>query len=175
MSTTSGACVSRARLAAAEGMPMPTKHTVPFFRRRAASMVMISVAVYSVVLVSGMFVEDWVPAFAGTTASPPSRDDSLLVCGLRGSDADGFHEFGMILRPHDVLLHPRAERFALARDRVPGLAERVVAAVIAVRVAGMRAVGHVAHGTQHPVRQEARIHRRFEVVDHFLDGGDGRL
>jgi hypothetical protein len=38
----------RGRFAAAEGMPMPTKQTMPLRSRRAASMVMISVAVYSV-------------------------------------------------------------------------------------------------------------------------------
>jgi hypothetical protein len=39
----SGACVSRARFAAVDGNPMPTKHTAPFFSSRAAAMVMISV------------------------------------------------------------------------------------------------------------------------------------
>src|SRR5512140_2294113 len=122
MRTTSGACVSRARVAAADGMPMPTKQTVPSFRRRAASMVMISVAVYSLVVVSGIC-----RSFA------------------RGCHSCGFHEFRMVLRAEHVLLHPREERLALAGDRIPRLAERVVASVVAMRVAGMRAVRHVAH------------------------------
>src|ERR687892_178206 len=44
MSVMSGACVSLARLHAAEGAPMPTKQTSSFFKARAAAIVIISVA-----------------------------------------------------------------------------------------------------------------------------------
>src|SRR5258708_36699730 len=106
MRTTSGAWVRRARFAAAEGMPIPTKHTVPFFRRRAASMVMISVDVY--------------------LASAIDR-----IPGDR-SDAGGLEESRVVAGAEHVLLHPREERVAVARDRIPRLAEGVVAAVVAV-------------------------------------------
>src|SRR5690348_15523194 len=109
MSTTSGACVRRARFAAAEGMPMPTKHTMPLRSRRAASIVMISVAVYPVWAASGM--------------------GHLLRAYRHGG---GLQELRMVLRTEDVLLHPGEERLAISRDRVPRLAERVVADVVAV-------------------------------------------
>ena len=40
-----GACVRRARLQAAEGAPMPTKHTSLLFKAREATIVIISVGV----------------------------------------------------------------------------------------------------------------------------------
>ena len=45
MSVMSGACVSRARLQAADGMPMPTKQMSLLLSARAAAMVIISLAV----------------------------------------------------------------------------------------------------------------------------------
>src|SRR6266702_8589192 len=42
MSVMSGACVSRARLQATDGAPMPTKHTSSFFSTRAAATAIIS-------------------------------------------------------------------------------------------------------------------------------------
>ena len=42
INTTSGEDVSRARLAALDGRPIPTKHTEPLLRRRAAATVIIS-------------------------------------------------------------------------------------------------------------------------------------
>src|SRR5690348_4546619 len=137
MSTTSGACVRRARLAAADGMPMPTKHTMPPRSRRAASIVMISVAVYPVWAASGM-------------------GHLLRAYG----DAGRLQELRMVLRSHHVLLHPGEERLAIARDRIPRLAERVVADVVAVRVARVRAERHLAHRGHRPVRQPALVHRR---------------
>src|SRR6478736_2125971 len=108
MSTTSGACVRRARFAAAEGMPMPTKQTVPSLSRRAASMVMISVEVYSSCwAVSGIH--------------------HLL---LRRGDAGRLHEFRMRRRADHMLRHPLRERLAILGDAVPGLAEGVVAAIV---------------------------------------------
>src|SRR5713226_8796750 len=47
MSVMSGACVSRARLQATDGAPMPTKHTSSFFSARAAAMAIISAVEYS--------------------------------------------------------------------------------------------------------------------------------
>src|SRR5580658_9185239 len=46
MSTVSGACVRRARFAAALGSPIPTKQEAPLRIMRAAAMVIISSAVY---------------------------------------------------------------------------------------------------------------------------------
>src|SRR4029077_1927036 len=46
MRTMSGACVRRARFAAAEGTPMPTKQTQPGQIKRAAAIVIISSGVY---------------------------------------------------------------------------------------------------------------------------------
>src|SRR5262252_1734185 len=42
-----GACVSLARLQAADGAPMPTKHTSLLLSARAATMVIISVGVHA--------------------------------------------------------------------------------------------------------------------------------
>src|SRR5688500_5952626 len=134
MRTTSGAWVRRARLAAADGMPIPTKQTVPFFSRRAASIVMISVGVYAI-------------------ASGMGR--------LQLGDADfrGHEESGMVLRSEDMPAHPREKRIPVARNGIPLLAERVIAAVVAVRIARMRARGHTAHRGKHPMRKEARVLR----------------
>src|SRR5580658_2595065 len=46
MSTRSGACVARARLAATLGRPMPTKQVMPSRRARAAATAIISSAPY---------------------------------------------------------------------------------------------------------------------------------
>lgn len=45
--TALGACVRRARLAAVDGIPIPTKHTAPSRNMRTAAMVMISSDVYA--------------------------------------------------------------------------------------------------------------------------------
>src|SRR5690348_11240726 len=45
MRVMSGACVSRARLQAADGAPIPTKHTSSFSNARAATTVIISFGV----------------------------------------------------------------------------------------------------------------------------------
>src|SRR6476661_4777569 len=97
MSTTSGACVRRARFAAADGMPMPTKQTVPFSRRRAASIVMISVGVYWTLVPSGM---------GGFPLA-------------RRRDAGGLHELRVVLGAQHVLLHPGGEGLAILGDAVP--------------------------------------------------------
>src|SRR6266568_7704118 len=47
MSVMPGACVSRARLQATDGAPMPTKHTSSFFSARAAATAIISAVEYS--------------------------------------------------------------------------------------------------------------------------------
>src|SRR6185437_16411503 len=148
MSTTSGACVRRARLAAADGIPMPTKHTMPLRSRRAASMVMISVAVYAVWTASGMN-RSVVPGDSGTRVGPRLHGDD---------NVQRLQELRVVLRPQHVLLHPREERLAIARDRIPRLAERVVADVVAVRVARVRAERNLAHRGKRPVRQQARVH-----------------
>src|SRR5579883_210467 len=52
MRVMSGAWVSRARLQAADGAPMPTKQISSFFSARAAAMVIISVGVASAMVLS---------------------------------------------------------------------------------------------------------------------------
>ena len=63
----------------------------------------------------------------------------ISVGGRRSLRPSGYarraQELRVRLRAEHVLLHPREERVAVARDRVPRLAEGVVAVVVAVRVA----------------------------------------
>src|SRR5215211_6241507 len=51
---------------------------------------------------------------------------------------------------HHVLVHPLRERLAVTRDGVPLLVEVVVPRRVADGEAGVGAVGHVAHGLDHP-------------------------
>src|SRR6201999_3544104 len=97
-----GACVSRARLHAADGMPMPTKHTSVDLSARDAATVIISVGVN----VSAMVV-----------SSMPAEPGALL----------GKH-FGALAE--HIVLHPRQKPVAVARDGVPFLVIRVVALVV---------------------------------------------
>src|SRR6185436_2345798 len=108
----SGAWVSRARLQAADGMPMPTKQMSLLRSARDAAITIISLAV-------------WVM--------------SLL---RRHAQARGMHGECLRPLVQHVGLHPGEEAVAVACDLVPGKIEGVVARVIAVRVGRMRAAGH---------------------------------
>src|SRR5579884_833978 len=127
-----GAWVSRARLHAADGAPIPTKQTSSLFRSRAAWIVIISLALYS---------------------------------GIE-----------------HVLLHPCLKPVAVARDRVPGRVEGVVALVVAMRVRGARAARRLDDAAHGPMREDDRVRAAEpQVVDDFLDrhdrapGGEHRL
>src|SRR5688572_15960871 len=101
----SGACVSRARLQAADGMPMPTKQMSVLRSARAAAIVIISVALKAI---SSSF--------------------------SRGTQALAVHRKSFRPLIEHVRLHPGEERVAVACDRVPGLIIGVVALVVAVRI-----------------------------------------
>src|SRR5262245_60038671 len=101
----SGAWVRRARFAAADGMPMPTKQTSWLRRARAAAIVIISLGLKSAIV-----------SLRGRRQAPR----------MRGVDLRAFFQH--------VLLDPGEERVAFARDCVPGLVVGVVALVVAVRV-----------------------------------------
>src|SRR6267142_973153 len=101
----------------------------------------------------------------------------VAASGTRGlpADAGGFHELRMVARAENVLLHPREERAAVAGDGIPRLAEGVVAAVVAVRVARMRPEGDLADRLEHPMRQVAGVLRRLQVVDDLFHRDDRGL
>src|SRR6516165_5899133 len=105
MRTRSGAWVRRARLQAALGSPMPTKHTAPLRSCRAAVTVIISSLLYS----------------------------GALMRGSRG-DAERAQERRMIGQAEHVAVHPRAEGGAVARDLIPCEVEGVVARIVTVCV-----------------------------------------
>src|SRR5580658_1605549 len=123
----SGACVSRARFAAALGSPMPTKHTLPFRSHLAAAIVIISPGEYS---------------------------NSAMVAHLRLRLAAAA-VLGEIRGAHHVPLHPRPKGFALPGNSIPRHAKNVVALVISVRVRRMRPARHHANASHHPRRQHA--------------------
>src|SRR6516165_5533049 len=116
-----GAWVRCARLHAADGAPMPTKHTSSFFSARAAATVIISAALWTSVMAD------------------------LALPALAGMDAERFRAFGQ-----DILLHPGEEALPLARDRVPGDVIGVVAHVVALGIGRMGAAGDDRDGADDP-------------------------
>src|SRR5258708_7160689 len=119
MSTVSGACVKRARFAAALGKPMPTNKEVPLRTMRAAAMVIISSEVYSSV--------------DGRVACGVECDSVILRCLLQQQP-----ELIEIRGVHDVLVDPGKERAAVLGDFVPLLIESVAARIVPMRVRGKR-------------------------------------
>src|SRR5215469_18439160 len=108
MSVMSGAWMKRARFAAAEGRPIPTKQTSSLRSARAAAIVIISLdCQFSVI--------------------------NLFLCGLPVRRADALCKH---FRPlfQDVRPHPGKKRLALTRNGIPGDVEGVVALVIALRI-----------------------------------------
>src|SRR5579862_1061111 len=96
----SGACVRRARLHAADGAPIPTKQTSLLLSDRAATIVIISLAVN-------------VPLMPSSARSaPPIGEESLRTLA------------------QDVLAYPFLESCAVARDIVPGNVKTVRTPVI---------------------------------------------
>jgi len=133
------ACRRRARLAAAEGRPMPTKQTHPSHSRRAAATVIISSRVHGVVTEGS--------SLRAVPAPAPSE------AGRHGGRLSGARAG-----------HPRAER---ARSREIAFPRRVERVVARRSSSGRTRVGPAGHATRcgdHPVRQHERVHRRAEVV-----------
>src|ERR1022692_3718931 len=103
MRTRFGACVARARLAAALGSPIPTKQVMPPVRARAAQAVIISSAVYA----AGS------AASAGAMAAGPVPFmPSSSLAGLGARQAARAH-------PRHVRVQPAQESFPVPADLVP--------------------------------------------------------
>src|SRR6187397_2360711 len=80
MRTRLGACVRRARLQAALGSPMPTKHTCPSRSNRAAATVIISSREYSVTVAFRCRVPR--AYFAGGTPLVRSEERTFAHSGI---------------------------------------------------------------------------------------------
>src|SRR6185503_1541735 len=80
MRTRLGACVRRARLQAALGSPMPTKHTCPSRSNRAAATVIISSREYSVTVAFRCRVPR--AYFAGGTTLVRSKERTFAHSGV---------------------------------------------------------------------------------------------
>src|SRR5579883_969358 len=146
----SGAWVRRARLQAADGAPMPTKHTSVFRSAREAAMVIIS-------------AEVWVWVWVIVVASMPREPRTLLGEGFRP------------LLEH-IGFHPGQEAVAVARDRVPFLVIGVIALVVTLGIGRMGAARHADDGVDGPGRQDHGIEVAWaEVVDDLLDRDDRAL
>src|SRR6478752_7956546 len=154
----SGAWMSRARLQAADGMPMPTKQMSLLRSARAAAIVIISLAV-------------WAIASSFRRAGRARRLRRLarvclreLACGMRRMH--GEHTRSLL---QHVRLHPGEKAVAVAGDRVPGLVEGIVALVVAVRIGRVGAARHTGNGADGPARQDHRVGAALaEVVDDLL-------
>src|SRR6185295_16601118 len=116
----SGACVRRARLQAADGMPMPTKQMSLLRSAREAAITIISLAVW------------------------------VMSLFRRNAQARGMHGERLRPFVQHVGLHPGQEAVAVAGDLVPGEIEGIVARVVAVRVGRMRAARHTGDGADRP-------------------------
>src|SRR2546429_4834119 len=79
MSVMLGACVSRARLQATDGAPMPTKHTSSFFNTRAAATAIISAVEYFMDLPQTTSQVDWRPWY---------QDKGLVLASSRETSRD---------------------------------------------------------------------------------------
>src|SRR3981081_3561338 len=101
----SGAWVSRARLQAADGMPMPTKQMSLLLSARAAAIVIISLAVCAI---------------------RSSFRRAFLSRGMHGDRIGAAVEH--------VGLHPGEKAVAIAGDRVPRNIIGIVARVVAMRI-----------------------------------------
>src|SRR5262245_20419642 len=137
----SGAWVRRARLQAADGMPMPTKQMSLLRSARAAAIVITSLALE----VMGISLRRHAQA--------------------RAVDGESLRS----LLEH-VRLRPRQKAVAVAGDRVPRLIIGIVALVVAVRIGGMRAARHARDGADAPTRQDHRVGAALpEIIDDLLD------
>src|SRR6516164_5420960 len=102
MSTSSGACVARARLAAALGSPMPTKQVMPSRSARAADTVIISSDVYVKSLAPRRGPEGRSPSRGGLGGWVPPRSGGVAPPGRKEP------------------FQPPGERLAFPRDGIPG-------------------------------------------------------
>src|SRR5947209_2878600 len=134
----SGACVRRARLQAAEGMPMPTKQMSLLRSARAAAIVIISVALKAISSSFGRVFARRLRRLAGIFARRLRR----LACGALPSR---MHRESLRPLLEYVRLHPRQEAVAVAGNGVPRLVIGVVALVVAVRIGGMCAAGNASN------------------------------
>src|SRR6266704_1317544 len=187
MSVMSGACVSRARLQATDGAPMPTKHTSLFFSTRrgegggaARGGPLWSPAVPACtpdcVISPGDLVDagdhkghsahhppDGVPIH-----SPLAPTDHIASCLSPWL----LHIFGRcLLSSKNVLPHPAEKRLALPRDPIPRGVEGVIAPVIAVGIGWVRASRRLDDSIDRPMRQHRGVRtRNAQVVDDLLYG-----
>src|SRR4030081_1797432 len=153
----SGAWVSRARLQAADGMPMPTKQMSALRSARAAAIVIISVALWAIR--TSFRRVDFV------------RRLRRLACDVRSVHGESFRS----LLQH-VRFHPGEKTVAVAGDRVPGLIVSIVARIIAVRVGGMRTTRHAGNRPDRPARQDHRIAAGLaDLLADLLDRDDRAL
>src|SRR3982074_1504469 len=157
----SGAWVSRARLQAADGMPMPTKQMSLLRNARAAAMVIISLALWAIASsLRRVGSARGLRRLRGLAVVGTRR----LACGTRGMHGERLRS----LLEH-VRLHPGEKAVAVAGDRVPGLVKRVVALVVAVRIGWMRPARHPGNGADGPARQDHGVGAALpEVVDDLL-------
>src|ERR1700716_3717016 len=157
----SGAWVSRARLQAADGMPMPTKQMSLLRNARAAAMVIISLALWAIASsLRRVGSARGLRRLRGLACVGTRR----LACGTRGMHGERLRS----LLEH-VRLHPGEKAVAVAGDRVPGLVKRVVALVVAVRIGWMRPARHAGNGADGPARQDHGVGAALpEVVDDLL-------
>src|SRR4051812_30930064 len=74
----------------------------------------------------------------------------------------------------NMLLHPGQEGSPIARDRIPGSVEGVVAPVVAVGIRRTSATRRDGDGADRPVRQNDRIGTGRPQIVHDLFDGDER-
>src|SRR6266566_3142208 len=111
MSVMSGACVSRARLQATDGAPMPTKHTSSFFNTRAAATAIISAVEYSIGLLqtprlancSARCLDDSVDCPIWQDCSIRAWNAQVIYNLLHGHEHTGRRERSLLLNPDDPL------------------------------------------------------------------------
>src|SRR5437899_88820 len=86
------------------------------------------------------------------------------------------HRQSSIVNRQYMILHPTQKGITVARDRVPGGVEGVVAPVVAVGVGWARAARNGDDRAHRPVREDGRVGaRRAEVVDNLLHRDDRPL
>src|ERR1022692_936366 len=123
MSTSSGACVARARLHARFGNPMPTNTTSPSLSSRAARTAINSLSVYAAA--SEAIVDSLADARLGGQPLDCRRSQFVEILGPAGDAVDPLEQ-------------PCVHALRIARDLIPAHIEVVVAIVIALRVRRMR-------------------------------------
>src|SRR5213594_578442 len=156
----SGFPISRARLHARLGSPMPTKTTSPSRSSRAATAAIISSGVY-----------------AGLEAVVDSARESLFRLEPGRQVRLFLHVAGAVGHAVHELLEVARELIGIARDAFPGDVKIVVAVVIALRIGGVRpprldhhrAYNHARnHGAVGIGADDCFLHELFDHDDHAL-------